>query len=99
MPQTKTRNSNMVVAKEAIVINVGARPIQYQQAVVTDKRTGERVEIDIHENPPIDEGDEGMPYAFKAFQRVRKDHPAVKACPGAFMPADEVDEVDQVPEA
>jgi hypothetical protein len=88
----------MVVAKEAIVINVGARPIKYGRITVQDRRTNEFVEIDNH-NDIVDEGDEGIPYAFKMNQRVRNDHPAVKANPGAFMPADEIDIDDQQPAA
>jgi hypothetical protein len=99
MARTATRRKGMLVAKEAIVVNVGARPVEYRKIMVTDRRTGERVEILDTDNDPIDEGDEGVPYAFKAFQRVNPDHPAVKANPDAFMPADEVDEVDQEPEA
>lgn len=82
-------NSNTVIAKEAIVINVGARPIQYQRSVVPNRRTGDMVEVELHEFPPADEGDEGIPYAFKQGQRVNKNHEAVKACPGAFVPVDE----------
>jgi hypothetical protein len=84
----------MVVAREAIVINVGGRAAEYEQVEVIDRRTGQKATI--NKDDPIDEGDEGVPYAFKANQRVHRDHPAVKANPGAFIPADEVDEVDQV---
>ena len=87
--------SNLVVAREAIVINVGARPIEYGQIDVRNRRTGEMVTIDDH-NVMLDEGDDGIPYAFKAFQKVNKNHPAVKANPGAFMPLDEVDEADLI---
>lgn len=88
------RLSNMVVAREAIVINVGGRPPKYEQVTVIDRRSGQKVTI--NKDEPIDEGDLGVPYAFKAFQRVSKSHPAVKAAPGAFMPADEVDEEEHV---
>jgi hypothetical protein len=94
----RNRNSNTLVAREAIVVNVGARPIEYGEITVVDRKSGEAKTIPNH-NQIVDEGDEGMPYAFKANQRVNKNHPAVKACPGAFIPADDVDEVDQVPEA
>jgi hypothetical protein len=94
MPATRDRNRGMVVAREAIVINVGARAPNYEQVEVVDRRTGQKVKINMDE--PSDPGDEGVPYAFKSMQRVHKDHPAVKANPGAFIPADEVDEVDQV---
>ena len=94
MPATRDPNKNIVVARETIVINVGGRPIQYGQITVADRRTNEMKTIDNH-NQILDDGDEGIPYVFKAFQRVNKNHPAVKACPGAFMPADEVDETVQ----
>lgn len=87
--------SNLVVARDAIVVNVGARPIEYAKLTVTDRRTGERVTIDDH-NVMLDEGDEGVPYSFKAFQKVNKNSPAVKACPDAFMPLDEVDDTDLI---
>jgi hypothetical protein len=88
----------MMVAREAIVITVGARPIKYGTITVRHNRTDEIVTIDNH-NEIVDEGDEGIPYAFKANQRVRNDHPAVKSNPGAFIPADEVDPDDQQPSA
>jgi hypothetical protein len=84
----------MVVAREAIVINVGGRAPKYEQVTVTDRKTGQKVTI--NKDEPTDEGDLGVPYAFKAMQRISKNHPAVKANPGAFMPADEVDEEEHV---
>lgn len=75
----------MVRAKEAIVITVGARPVEYRRVKAVSRRTGEVVEVEANEFPPIDEGDEGIPYAFKPDEKVRADHPAVKACPGAFV--------------
>jgi len=87
-------NDNMVVAREAIIINVGARPIEYGTITVQDRKSGEFKTIP-NQNNVVDGGDEGQPYAFKAFQRVNKNHPAVKENPGAFMPADEVDETVQ----
>jgi hypothetical protein len=83
--------SKFVVAREAIVVTVGARPIEYGKVTVIDRKTQEPVTIDNH-NVIVDPGTEGMPYAFRAYQRVHKDHPAVLACPGGFVPADEVDE-------
>jgi hypothetical protein len=87
------KGSNLVVAREAVVITVGARPIEYGKLEVRHNKTGELVTIDDH-NVMTDEGDEGIPYAFKAFQKVNKKHPAVKANPGAFMPLEEADEAD-----
>jgi hypothetical protein len=76
-------------AKETIVIVVGARPIEYQKKIVRNRHTGKLVEIDLHEAPPVDEGDEGTSYVFKRGEKVWPDHPAVEACPGAFRPAEE----------
>ena len=72
-------------AKEAIVIVVGARPIQWERRIVRHNRTGELVEVDVHELPPVDPGAEGLPYVFKRGEKVRSDHPAVIDCPGAFV--------------
>lgn len=94
---TRRKESGKVVAKEAIVIVVGARPIQYGRHLVIDRRTNEPVEIDNH-NDIVDEGDEGVPYAFKAFQKVDKRHPAVAAAPDAFLPLEDVDDDDVVDE-
>lgn len=91
MPRTRTADSNMVVAKEAVVIVVGARPIEYGKITVRHNRTGNLETID-NQNDIVDPGDEGMPYAFKENQKVSKNHPAVKECPGAFLPLAEVDE-------
>lgn len=89
------KKSTLVVARDAICVTVGARPIEYGKITVTNRRTGERVEIDDH-NHMVDEGDEGIPYAFKAFQKVNRQHPAVAACPGAFMPLEEADDADLI---
>lgn len=72
---------------------VGARPPEYGKVTVTHNKTGERVTID-NQMHIIDEGDPGVPYTFKPFQKVSSNHPAVAACPGAFMPLEEVDEAD-----
>jgi hypothetical protein len=80
----------MVVAREAIVINVGAEPPKYERVEVTDRKTGQRVMI--NKDEPFDPGDEGVPYSFKAFQKVSASHPAVAANPSAFLPIEDVDE-------
>ena len=87
------RNSpaDVVVARETIVIVVGARPVEYARIEVTDKRTSQKVEIDDTDHAPIDEGEEGKSYVFREGQKVRADHPAVEACPGAFRPIDPTD--------
>jgi hypothetical protein len=48
-----------VEANEAMVVTVGARPIEWQKRIVRDRHTGKLAEIDIHELPPVDEGDLG----------------------------------------
>lgn len=83
MPRTR----NMVEAREAIVITVGARPPEYEMVEITNRRSGQKVMAPKDE--PFDQGDDGVPYAFKEGQKVRRDHPAVKACPGAFIEAGE----------
>jgi len=90
-----TRNTkSMVVAREAIIINVGGQPAEYRRIQVRDRRTGDLVEILDTDNDPVVAEDPGTPYAFKANEIVSKNHPAVKANPGAFIPADEADLVE-----
>jgi hypothetical protein len=84
---TKTREK--MRAKQAVVVVVGARPIEYQKRIVRDRHTGKLAEIDMHELPPVDEGDEGIGYAFRADEEVWSDHPAVLDAPGCFLPVDE----------
>jgi hypothetical protein len=79
--------SNTVVAKEAIVITVGARAPEYEYVDVRHNRTGETVKM--RKDVPFDEGDEGVPFAFKAGEKVPRSHDAVKACPGAFADEDD----------
>lgn len=90
------RNSSMMVAKDTICITVGARPIQYKRATVWDRRRSEPVEIDIHEAEPIDPGDDGISYTFRAGQKVPRSHDAVKACPDAFLPLEDADHLDVI---
>jgi len=101
MPDTSTSEAttNVIddvrVAKEAIVIVVGARPRKYARITVQDNRHNELppVEIDDTDNPPIDEGDIGVSYAFAEGQIVKADHPAVRECPAGFRPVDATDEL------
>jgi dihydroxyacetone kinase-like predicted kinase len=90
----RPRNSQMMVAREACVVVVGARPVEYAKITVTHNRTGEQITID-NQNNVVDSGSEGIPYVFRAFQKVSSNHPAVKDSPSSFMPLDEVDEVDR----
>jgi hypothetical protein len=85
---TKTK-PRRVKAREACVITVGARPIEYEKRIVRDNHTGKLAEIDMHELPPIDPGDEGIPYVFRKDEEVWSDHPAVVDAPFCFVPVDE----------
>ena len=94
---TKTEDKiekGLVVAREAICITVGARPVEYHEAKVLNQRTEQMETVPLTEIDPKDPGDDGIPYAFKAYQKVQRDHPAVKACPGAFIPYEELSEAD-----
>lgn len=93
MARMATSKGGYVVAREAIVINVGARPAVYGKITVTDRRTGERKEILDTDHEPIDGGDLGIPYSFKELQKVPKNHPAVQANPGAFMDLEEAEDL------
>lgn len=90
MGRPRNPNRGMVVAKEAVVIVVGARPATYERITVVSRRTGERVEMD---SDRIDDpGDEGVQYGFKPYQRVARTHPAVLQSPHHFMDIEELDE-------
>ena len=78
----------VVVAREAVVIEVGAVSRQYGRVTVTDRKTEQKVEIDDTDNPPLVEEQPGRVYAFREGQRVRRDHEAVEANPAAFRPLD-----------
>lgn len=85
----KTKARSKVRAREACVIVVGARPVEWPKIMVRDKRTGKLAEIDHHEAGPLDPGSEGIPYAFKKDEQAWDDHPAVLDAPGCFVPIDE----------
>jgi hypothetical protein len=84
--------SSYVVAREAVIVNVGGVPAVYGEITVTDRRTGDRVTIPDTDSNPVTPEDPGTPYTFKANQKVAKNHPAVAACPGAFIPLEDADE-------
>ena len=88
---TTTAKPPMMIAKEACVIVVGARPPEYQKKIVRDNKTNKLVEILLHEAPPIDEGDPGMTYAFRKGEAVEADHPAVLDAPGLWREPNEYD--------
>lgn len=84
----------MMRAKEAIVVNVGGSPREYGKIEVTNRRTAQREVIDYTDGDFDRHKDfvpenNGIPYAFKANEKVAASHPAVKANPGAFIPDDE----------
>lgn len=85
------KNTGTVVAKDAIVIVVGAKAPVYGTVKTQNRHTGEWVEIP-NQNVVVDPGASGVSYAFKPMQKVSAGHPAVKDCPSAFMPIDEVPE-------
>jgi hypothetical protein len=83
-------DSDYVLAKDAAVIVVGARPPQYGTVTVIDNKTGNPVEIP-NQQIVVDEGDEGTTYVFRQGQRVHRSHPAVADCPGQFVSAEDAD--------
>jgi hypothetical protein len=86
---TTAAKTTKMEAREACVVVVGARPIEYAKRIVRDRHTGKLVEIDLHEAPPVDEGDPGRSYAFAKGERVWPDHEAIAACPSLFRPAED----------
>lgn len=92
MGRPRNPNTGMVVAREAVVVIVGAKPPIYDQVTVIHNRTGEPVTM--NKDRPRVEAVEGIPYAFKAYQRVPASHPAVKESPGSFMQIDELDSAE-----
>ena len=89
-----------LVATEAIVIVVGARPVKYQRREVRDKRTGNMVEIDMTDPgwEPEDQGDDGIPYVFRVGQRIHTGHPAYESAKekNSFIPLEEAEEQNLV---
>jgi hypothetical protein len=85
-----------LVATEAIVIVVGARPIKYQRRKVLNKRSGEYVEIDMTDPgwEPEDPGDDGVPYVFRVGQRIHPGHPAYESAKAkaVFIPLEDAEE-------
>ena len=90
MPRMQTAKRQMVRAREAVVVTVGARAPVYEKRIVRDRRTGKLVEVEMNpELPPIDPGSEGIPYVFRRDETVDADHPAVIASPGSFVPVED----------
>lgn len=85
-----------LVATEAIVIVVGARPVEYQRRTVRDRRTGNMVEIEMTDPAwePADPGDAGVPYVFRVGQRIHPGHPAYASAKAksVFIPLAEAEE-------
>lgn len=94
MPRQRDPNKGMVVAREACVVFVGARAPEYHIGRVKDRRTDQMVDVPLTEYPPKDAGAEGRSYVFKQYQRVHRNHEAVKESPGSFMPIDELDDAE-----
>lgn len=88
----KDPNAGMVVAREACVVTVGARPTTYEQITVVDRKTG--LPVTMNSDRVEDQGSEGIPYAFKQYQRVLRTHPAVKTSPGSFTAIDDLDDAE-----
>ena len=88
---TTTAKPPMMIAKEACVIVVGARPIIYRKHIVRDRHTGKLAEIDIHDEPYADPGDEGTSYVFRKGEAAEADHPAVLDAPGLWREPNEFD--------
>jgi hypothetical protein len=84
-----TKKVGKVECRNACVITVGARPIEWQQRIVRNRHTGRLEEIPVTELPPVDPGDERRFYAFKRGEIVRADHEAGVAAPGAFDPVED----------
>jgi hypothetical protein len=89
-----------LVATEAIVIVVGARPVKYQRREVRDRRTGNMVEIDMTDPgwEPADPGDDGVPHVFRVGQRIHPGHPAYESAKAkaVFIPLEEAEEQQYV---
>lgn len=93
MPPTRKSQKGWVVAREASVQIVGATPPVYEQVTVIHNKTGEPVKI--NKDQPSDPGSEGMPYAFRQYQKVHRSHPAVQANPGAFMDIEDLEDSER----
>lgn len=89
----RTKKPKFVYAKQAIVIAVGASPVEYKRAKVMDRRRNEMVEVDLHMSKPVKDENVGTHYTFAAGERVPAEHPAVVAKPTAFMVAEEEEAV------
>lgn len=97
MGRPRLNQANQVVAKEAIVITVGAVPPEFHKQTVRNRRTDQLEEVELNEFDPKDPGDLGTAYSFKAGQRVPAGHPAVKDCPDAFVSLDEAEDLGLEP--
>jgi hypothetical protein len=86
--KTSTESPTWLMAREAVVVIVGARAAVPRTVVARDNRTGRLAEVPVPppEAPWLDEGDDGMSYVFRRGERVLADHPAVLESPGSFVP-------------
>lgn len=69
MPSPSTQAEDIVVAREAVVVNVGGRPAEWAKITVKDRRTRLDVEILDTDSPPVVEQEVGTSYAFREGQR------------------------------
>jgi hypothetical protein len=53
---TSTKKVGKVECREAFVGTIGARPPEWQKALVRDRHSGQLAEVTLHELPPIDGG-------------------------------------------
>ena len=92
----RQQKKGTLVSTEAIVIVIGARPIEYQRRKVRDRRTGDMVEIDMTDPAwePKDPGDDGVPYVFRVGQRIHPGHPAYESArlKDCFIPLEAAEE-------
>lgn len=94
MARARQDPKGWMVAREPVVVVVGARAPVYQTSMVRDRRTDQMVEVQLTEFEPVDPGAEGRSYAFKQYEKVHSTHEAVKELPGAFMPLEEFEDAE-----
>jgi hypothetical protein len=81
-----TTKTDWLMAREAVVVTVGARAPVYRTTIVRDRHSGKLAEVPLTEYPPLDPGSDGVFYTFKRHERVEASHPAVVTSPGSFIP-------------
>lgn len=86
--------SRWVMAREAVVVVVGARAPTFRTVYVRNRHTGRVEEVPLApcEAPPLDEGDPGQTYVFRKHEKVLSDHPAVVDGPHRFIPYEKLED-------